>query len=114
MINMVCPKCGMHFSGSPSECKHCGAPIPAELGGDRPDPIYDEAYDWLRADELQRTAALNAEKPKLAPRREERERLRRNKAQHLESVKTRLMRLLPIILAAAVLAVLALLYLSRG
>lgn len=46
---MVCPKCGMELRGKRSTCRYCGAAVPSELGGDRPDPIFDNDYDWLRA-----------------------------------------------------------------
>lgn len=81
---MVCPKCGMKVRGRRSVCRYCGAPIPAEMGGDRPDPIFDDAYDWLHADEIQQTSAGNTKRRSLAPRREERERLKREKEEQRE------------------------------
>lgn len=106
---MVCPKCGMKVEGSRSECRYCGAPIPAEIGGDRPDPIYDDAYDWLRADEIQKTAAENTEQRPLAPRREERERLKQEKEERRERLRKNSGLVLLLSMAVIVLIVLAIL-----
>lgn len=106
---MVCPKCGMKVSGQRSACRYCGAPIPAELGGDRPDPIFDDAYDWLRADEIQQAAAEKAEKPELAPRREERERLKREKEERWEKLRKNSGLIMIVSMAVIVLIVLAIL-----
>lgn len=106
---MVCPKCGMKVSGKRSECRYCGAPIPAEIGGDRPDPIFDDAYDWLRADEIQQTAAESALPPELAPRREERERLKKEKEERRERLKKNSGLIMVISMAVIVLIVLSIL-----
>lgn len=106
---MVCPKCGMKVSGKRSACRYCGAPIPAELGGERPDPIFDDAYDWLRADEIQQTAAESALPPELAPRRGERERLKREKEERREKRKKNSGLILIVSMAVIVLIVLAIL-----
>lgn len=76
---MVCPRCGMQVSEDSAVCSACGAPVPKEIGGTRPDPIYDDDYDWLRADELKEAEESRREKPKLAPKKKEREQLAQQK-----------------------------------
>lgn len=101
---MVCPRCGMQVPDGSSVCKSCGAPIPQELGGERPDPIFDDDYDWLRAEELKEAAESRSKKPRTAPRREERQRLAKEKAEEKSSLTTKV--LIGMIVAVALVLVL--------
>lgn len=57
---MVCPKCGTELRGKSGVCGNCGARIPAKHQSDRPDPIFDSDYDWLRASQNTETAPAAA------------------------------------------------------
>ena len=109
---MVCPKCGMKIRGKRDRCNHCGAPIPAELGGDRPDPIFDDEYDWLNADKLRESAAESEKKPEYAPKREERKLAEQEKAEKRPANKGLIILLVMASLVLLIMALLLMLYLK--